>query len=167
MAIVGDTASFKHLHCIPLDESAYSLAPDELEFYQSTTNIDNEVELKRHILDIQAKAYKLACTQHCVVGNDARKAALDGYPVKNIVATDLRRGEYNYFWDLGFKLFKDDPVTFPVPFLQGDIFDTKFLDPDATKSSNRPDFSGLNSLTDLLGHTAIIHASAFFHLFSE
>ncbi|KAG8793796.1 hypothetical protein FRC12_001568 [Ceratobasidium sp. 428] len=199
MAIVGDTVSFKHLHCIPLDESAYSLAPDELEFYQSTTNIDNEVELKRHILDIQAKAYKIfpyPCIRGfmftklkvlrypayahvleygrthpdaiflemaCCFGNDARKAALDGYPVKNIVATDLRRD----FWDLGFKLFKDDPVTFPVPFLQGDIFDTKFLDPDATKSSNQPDFSGLNSLTDLLGHTAIIHASAFFHLFSE
>ncbi|KAG9122137.1 hypothetical protein FRC07_001614 [Ceratobasidium sp. 392] len=198
-AIVGDAASFKHLHGIPLDESAYSLAPDELEFYQSTTGITNEVELKRHIIDIQTKAYKIfpyPCIrgfmftklkvlrypayahvlEHgrthpdaiflelaCCFGNDARKAASDGYPIKNIVATDLRRD----FWDLGFKLFKDDPTTFPVPFLQGDIFSNDFLDPTASTPAVRPDLLKLKRLTDLLGHVDIIHASAFFHLFSE
>ncbi|KAG9120534.1 hypothetical protein FRC07_003932, partial [Ceratobasidium sp. 392] len=96
-------------------------------------------------------------------GNDVRKAALDGYPMKNIVATDLRRD----FWDLGFKLFKDDPTTFPVPFLQGDFFSNDFLNPTASKSVVRPDLLKLNSLTDLLGHVDVIHASAFFHLFSE
>ena len=71
------------------------------------------------------------------------------------------------FWDQGFKLFKDSPSTFPVPFLGGDILSSDLLDMSATKSSARPDLSSLVSLTELLGHVAVIHASAFFHLFSE
>ncbi|KAL5633509.1 hypothetical protein ACGC1H_003863 [Rhizoctonia solani] len=99
----------------------------------------------------------------CCFGNDARKAALDGFPIENIVATDLRRD----FWDLGFKLFKDDPTTFPVPFLEGDIFSTQLLDLESPRSTERPKLPDLKSLTELLGHISIIHASAFFHLFSE
>ncbi|CAE6518172.1 unnamed protein product [Rhizoctonia solani] len=99
----------------------------------------------------------------CCFGNDVRKAALDGFPVENIVATDLRRD----FWDLGFKLFKDDPVIFPVPFLEGDIFSTRLLDLESPRSTVRPTLPDLESLTELLGHVSIIHASAFFHLFSK
>lgn len=77
-------------------------------------------------------------------------------------------------WDLGFKLFKDDPTTFPVPFIQGDIFSAELLDLDV----NSPDsFDGdhekhsslasVKSLTELRGHVSIIHASAFFHLFPK
>lgn len=41
------------------------------------------------------------------------------------------------------------------------------LDLKASKRPARPDLANLASLTDLLGHVSIIHASAFFHLFSE
>ncbi|KAF8600504.1 hypothetical protein BDV93DRAFT_533865 [Ceratobasidium sp. AG-I] len=184
---------------MPLDESLYSLSPDEREFFRSTTGISDESELKRHIIDIQTEAYNVfpyPCIRRfmftkfkvssypvyahvveygrthpgaiflemaCFFGIDARKAALDGYPTENIVATDL----HEEFWDLGFKLFKDSPSTFPVPFLGGDILSSDLLDLNASKSSARPNLSSLTSLTDLLGHVSFIHASAFFHLFSE
>jgi len=197
--LVGDAASLESLKRTQLDDSLYSLSPDELKFYQSTTGILDESELKRHIIGVQTEAFhifpypcirrfmftKLKVSRYpiyahvlehgrthpgaiflemaCCFGNDARKAAQDGYPMENIVATDLRRD----FWDLGFKLFKDTPTTFPVPFLGGDIMSSDLLDLNASKPSTRPNLSNLTSLTDLLGHVSIIHASAFFHLFSE
>ncbi|CAL1715527.1 unnamed protein product [Somion occarium] len=41
----------------PIDERLYSLEPDELEFFKSWTKIQDEEELKRHILKSQADAY--------------------------------------------------------------------------------------------------------------
>ncbi|KDN39420.1 hypothetical protein RSAG8_08826, partial [Rhizoctonia solani AG-8 WAC10335] len=197
--LVGDATSLKSLQRTHLDESLYSLEPDELQFFQVNTGITDPAEIKQHIVAIQAEAFeifpypciryfmftKLKVTRYpiyahvleygrthpgaiflemaCCFGNDARKAALDGYPVESIVATDWRRD----FWDLGFKLFKDDPTTFPVPFLEGDIFSTQLLDPESPRSTDRPKLPALKSLTELLGHVSIIHASAFFHLFSE
>jgi hypothetical protein len=68
-------------------------------------------------------------------------------------------------------LFKSTPESFPVKFLPGDIFEPSFLEPreilDTKPSSAVPDLSSLTSLTPLLGHVSAIHASAFFHLFSE
>ena len=43
----------------PLDESLYALDEDELAFFKSQTGIDDEGELKKHILTIQAKAYEV------------------------------------------------------------------------------------------------------------
>jgi hypothetical protein len=43
----------------PLDESLYSLDSDEVAFHLSQTGIETESALKIHILDIQAKAYKV------------------------------------------------------------------------------------------------------------
>ncbi|KAM6495362.1 hypothetical protein JOM56_008068 [Amanita muscaria] len=43
----------------PLDESLYSLDEDELAFFKSETGIDDEGELKKHILTIQARAYEV------------------------------------------------------------------------------------------------------------
>ncbi|KAJ1306497.1 hypothetical protein OPQ81_007499 [Rhizoctonia solani] len=197
--LIGDGASLKSFECTDLDDSLFSLEPDELQFFQVATSISDPSAIKHHVLAIQAEAFKIfpyPCIRifmftklkvsrypiyaqvleygrthldaiflemACCFGNDARKAALDGYPVENIVATDLRRD----FWDLGFKLFKDDPTLFPVPFLQGDIFSAQLLDLESTGSSKRPKLSELKSLTELQGHVSIIHASAFFHLFSE
>ncbi|KAH7335613.1 hypothetical protein B0J17DRAFT_670811 [Rhizoctonia solani] len=197
--LVGDAESLKSYRRTHLDESLYSLDPDELQFFQANTGITDPLEIKQHILAIQAEAFKifpypcirsfmftkLKVTRYpiyahvlehgrtqpgaiflemaCCFGNDARKAALDGYPVENIVATDLRRD----FWDLGFKLFKDDSTTFPVPFLEGDVFSSQLLNLESPRPTERPHLPDLKSLTELLGHVSIIHASAFFHLFSE
>jgi hypothetical protein len=72
------------------------------------------------------------------------------------------------FWDLGHRLFRTTPETFPVKFLAGDAFD------DANLSLTAPILSGppppaasVNSLTELRGHISVIHASALFHLFDE
>ncbi|ELU40028.1 NmrA domain-containing protein [Rhizoctonia solani AG-1 IA] len=181
---IGDVASLKYLERTNLDESLYDLDANELRFFQLATDIRDPAEIKQHILSIQAEAFKAEeerNTDNVLVGNDARKAALDGYPLENIVATDLRRGKSDCpitptqkltrgridFWDLGFKLFKDDPALFPVPFLEGDIFSSQLLDLDAPRPTERPKVPHLKTLTELLGRVSIIHASAFFHLFSE
>ncbi|KIL67227.1 hypothetical protein M378DRAFT_73824 [Amanita muscaria Koide BX008] len=43
----------------PLDESLYSLDEDELAFFKSETGINDEGELKKHILTVQARAYEV------------------------------------------------------------------------------------------------------------
>ena len=44
---------------LPLDISLYSLQGDQLEFFRTTTGIQDEEELKQHILYVQAKAYEV------------------------------------------------------------------------------------------------------------
>jgi len=103
----------------------------------------------------------------CCFGNDARKAASDGFPVHNVIASDLRQ----QFWDLGHELFKSTPDSFPATFVAGDALNPEFLQPHApfyeAPQTGPPVFSSLTSLTPLQGHLSIIHASSFFHLFDE
>ncbi|KAI0653584.1 hypothetical protein C8Q70DRAFT_927470 [Cubamyces menziesii] len=104
----------------------------------------------------------------CCFGNDIRKAVYDGYPVENVVASDLHPAE---FWELGHKLFRSTPETFPVPFVAGDAFDPAHLaivPPFYTPPDTPvPHLSTLTSLNPLRGHVSAIHASSFFHLFDE
>ncbi|PSS37142.1 hypothetical protein PHLCEN_2v1015 [Hermanssonia centrifuga] len=103
----------------------------------------------------------------CCVGNDVRKAIVDGFPMNQALASDLQPE----FWQIGHKLFKSTPNTFPVPFIPGDVFDPAFLAPaeiPATAPTEPlPPLSILTSLTPLIGRLSAIHASAFFHLFGE
>ena len=74
------------------------------------------------------------------VGNDARKAIADGFPVHNVIASDLEEGTETHmsialvtydvileFWRLGHTLFKSSAETLPVPFIPGDAFNEAFL----------------------------------------
>ncbi len=76
-------------------------------------------------------------------------------------------------WDLGHKLFRSTPESFPVPFVEGDIFNPEFLaiaPPLATSTSAPPDLPDLRSLTSLnplRGKATAVFTGAFFHLFSE
>ncbi|OSD04930.1 hypothetical protein PYCCODRAFT_1363568 [Trametes coccinea BRFM310] len=103
----------------------------------------------------------------CCFGNDIRKAVYDGYPVENIVASDL----HQEFWELGHKLFRSTPESFPVPFIPGDVFDQTHLEPAppfySPPDTPTPQLSSLTSLNPLRGRVSAIHASAFFHLFDE
>ncbi|KZT67618.1 hypothetical protein DAEQUDRAFT_713142 [Daedalea quercina L-15889] len=106
----------------------------------------------------------------CCFGNDIRKAVVDGFPIQNVIGSDL----YPAFWELGHKLFKDTPETFPVPFIAGDALSPAFLQPSppaySPPSTPPPDHASLKeagTLTPLLGHVSAIHASSFFHLFNE
>jgi len=185
-----------------LDERLYSLSPEESKFYKLQTGIDNDNDLRDHILSVQAKAYDIypyPCIRifsftkiriahqidydhvlklgreregailldiGCCFGNDARKAVSDGYPVENIIASDLRQE----FWDLGHVLFKSTAETFPVPFIAGDVFDPNHLTSApyyVEPPTAAPHLKSLTSLTPLQGHTSAIYASSFFHLFSE
>ncbi|QRV73733.1 hypothetical protein RhiJN_01747 [Ceratobasidium sp. AG-Ba] len=178
-----------------LDESLYSLSDEELKFYLAWTGISDEDELKRHILDIQARAYKIfpypcirrlsftrlrlhhhPAYKHALeygkthqdalyleLGCCSRKIMLDGFPPQNIVATDL----HQEFWNLGFELFNDDSSKCPISFVHGDILASEMLDSSKDKTDTQPDLANLHSLNELLGRVSIIHAAAFFHLFSE
>lgn len=76
-------------------------------------------------------------------------------------------------WDLGHKLYRTTPETFPAGFVSGDAFSdsTTTLQeplsspplPEARPESLIP----LTSLNPLRGHVAAIHGSLFFHLFDE
>jgi SAM-dependent methyltransferase len=44
----------------PLDENLYNPRPQDAAFYKELTGIEDDEALKQHILDVQAKAYKVA-----------------------------------------------------------------------------------------------------------
>jgi hypothetical protein len=48
-----------HRSAPPLDESLYDLRPQDAAFFKEITGIEDDTALKQHILDIQAKAYKV------------------------------------------------------------------------------------------------------------
>ncbi|KAK7694219.1 hypothetical protein QCA50_001399 [Cerrena zonata] len=185
-----------------LDEEYYSLEQDEASFFKTYTGIEDDAELKKHIMKVQTDAYsvfpyncirrfaftKLKISRFpayqdllrlgrerpgalfldlgCCFGNDVRKAVVDGFPVQQAIASDLRPE----FWDLGYQLFKDDKEKFPAVFLPGDIFDNNFVPDDRSKvetTTKLPPLTELTSLAPLLGRLSAIHTSAFFHLFDE
>ncbi|KAH7872125.1 uncharacterized protein C8R40DRAFT_1053221 [Lentinula edodes] len=196
------------IYKMPLEERFYDLDAEQVEFFRNETGIQDEEELKHHIVAVQTKAYSIyrypcirlfqfaklriarlpaypdllrlgrerkgaifldipCCCQY--VGNDTRKAVQDGYPIDNVVASDLHKD----FWDLGHEMFKSTPESFPVPFIQGDVFDPKFLEasppftlgnPPATPV---PTLNTLTTLNPLRGHLSACFCGAFFHLFSE
>lgn len=80
---------------------------------------------------------------------------------------------YAEFADLGHKLFRTTPETYPISFVPGDALDPKHLEvvPPFTTANTptgpAPDLRGLASLNPLHGRVSAIHASSFFHLFSE
>lgn len=187
----------------PLNPSFYKLDDQEARFFKLMTGIQDDAELKEHILRVQAKAYSVyeyPCIRRfaflnlkisrmpayervlkmgqerpgailldmgCCFGNDARKAVADGWPIQNVVASDLRQ----VFWDAGHELFRTTPEAFPLKFVPGDVFDSAhvaprepFYEPPSTPA---PDLQSLTSLTLLQGHVSAIHASSFVHLFTQ
>lgn len=42
---------------IPLDETLYSLKPEEAAFFKQQTGIQDDGELKRHVLEVQKEAW--------------------------------------------------------------------------------------------------------------
>ncbi|KAJ7873999.1 hypothetical protein B0H14DRAFT_2224458, partial [Mycena olivaceomarginata] len=105
----------------------------------------------------------------CCCGTDIRKVARDGFPIGNLIASDVLAD----FWTIGHELFRSTPETFPVVFLPGDALDAEFLEPSTPLTApseikgSPPPLSSLTSLTPLRGHVSVIHISSVFHLFSE
>ncbi|KAG1750824.1 hypothetical protein EDB19DRAFT_1353312 [Suillus lakei] len=187
----------------PPDDNLYSLSSEEVAFFKEQIGFDDEEDLKRHILEIQAKTYKLApypwirgfiflllnisnnpMYEHilklgrerpdavlldigCCFGVDARKAAADGFPAKNIIASDL----HNDMLELSHELFKTTPASYPACQIPGDVFDPEFISIAAPSNDISPapaiDLSSLKSLNSLHGRISVINATRLFHLFPE
>ena len=88
--------------------------------------------------------------------------------------TTLTNPFLSEFWNLGHRLFRTTQETYPVPFVQGDIFDKNYINPAPpcyeVPATPRPDLQSLpskKSLTPLQGHVSAIHVSSFFHLFQK
>ncbi|EJD05460.1 uncharacterized protein FOMMEDRAFT_165874, partial [Fomitiporia mediterranea MF3/22] len=161
MPMSDGASNNKDIPGIELDPDLYDPSREEIDFLKSQTKIEDEDELKQHVLDVQKEAWSIVnyrCIQSfgfitlkishlpayqdllrlgkqrqgaifldfaCCFGNDTRKVIADGYPVENVIASDLKKE----FWEIGHKLFKSDPGSFPVPCIQGDIFDPNHLAP--------------------------------------
>ncbi|GJJ09839.1 hypothetical protein Clacol_004063 [Clathrus columnatus] len=148
---------------LPLDDE-YNISSEESTSLKRVIGIQDDNELKQHLLSVRTEAYAVG------FGSDSRIIIADGYPLENVITSDL----YSDYWTIGHKLFKTTPETFPVPFLQGDIFDPNFLQPGvpALDTSSQiidspPSLTNLMSLTPLQHHISVIYTSSFFHLFGE
>jgi len=96
-------------------------------------------------------------------GNDIRKLVDDGFPATKVVASDINAE----LWELGHNLFRSNSDTFPVKFVEADIFDETTLSSKPTLPSFRPDLRMLRTLTPLKGHVSTIVLQMVFHLFDE
>lgn len=47
----------RQIPVLPLDSSFLDLEEEEAEFFKSLTRITNDEELRKHIIDVAAKAY--------------------------------------------------------------------------------------------------------------
>ncbi|KAG1841698.1 hypothetical protein DFJ58DRAFT_666422 [Suillus subalutaceus] len=188
-----------------VDTSLYSLSSKEAAFFKAQIGIDDDEDLKRHILEVQAKAYKLApypwirgfifilvnissnpVYEHILklgrerpdavlldigFGIDARKAAADGFPAKNIIASDIHNVNPFHMLELSHELFKTTPASYPACQIPGDVLDPEFLSVAAPLDDVSPapatDFSSLKSLNPLRGRISAINVTRFFHLFPE
>ncbi|GJJ13730.1 hypothetical protein Clacol_007986 [Clathrus columnatus] len=150
----------------PLDPSLYAIADDDAKFLKECTGITDDEELKRHILTVQAEAYArenaIMLDIGCCLGNDSRRAIADGFPLHDVLCSDLLAG----FFNVGHKLYKTTPESYPLAFFEGDIFNTDFAFAETT-TTTIPKLSTLTNLGQLKGKISVIHGSAFFHLFED
>lgn len=97
------------------------------------------------------------------VGADSRKLVFDGYPGKNVHATDL----HSRYLVLGHKLF-NDKESCKITFFPADIFS---FNPTPSVPSTSPEaidlFSAASPFDPYRGKATHIYTGLFFHLFDE
>ncbi|KAG2343139.1 hypothetical protein BDR05DRAFT_934102 [Suillus weaverae] len=84
----------------PLDENLYNLRPQDATFYKELTGIEDDAALKRHILDVQAKAYKVA-PYACIYLFMFTRRKLSGLPAYQQVVRIGRECKNPIFLDVG------------------------------------------------------------------
>jgi SAM-dependent methyltransferase len=154
----------KH-HILAVQAKAFAVAPYPCIYSFGFTRL----RISRHPKYQSVLQFGRDCTNPlfldlgCCFGNDARKAVADGWPVTQMISTDLRQE----LWDLGHVLFRSTPTSFPSHFIAGDCLDPAFLSCESRPTSQSlPDLSSLATLNDLHGKLSAVHASSIFHLFS-
>ncbi|KAF5342837.1 hypothetical protein D9758_013377 [Tetrapyrgos nigripes] len=132
------------------------------------------IPIFKHVLELgKTRQNAIFLDIGCGFGHDTRKTIADGYPIENVIASDI----HPEFWTLGHELFKSTPESFPVPFILGDALDDAFI-PDClpfdtethkplTEKPSQTTLASAKSLAPLQGHVSAVHASALFHLFVE
>ncbi|KZV69969.1 hypothetical protein PENSPDRAFT_752895 [Peniophora sp. CONT] len=175
--------------------TAYSPAPEELEFLKTQTGIIDEVKLKAHVEDVQRRAYAVfpyVCV-HRFAFTKPKIGRHFAYP--RLLALPRSRSRA-IFLEVGCCFGQDirkaiadgypaqDAIASDLrqgfwdiglelfaaapslPFVQADLLE---LDKEALVSTSvaepPADLASLSSLTPLRGHVAVIYASAVFHLF--
>jgi len=165
---VGDDDNLR-CHILRVQEKAYDIFPYPCirSFTFLLLGMSTLPEYA-HILNLgQERRDGILLDMGCCFGVDSRKAVADGFPLRNIVTTDLREE----FFDMGHALFNTTPTTYPINFVPGDVFDPNMLQVvppfDKPPATEKPELSTLTSLNPLAGRCAVIYAANFFHLFSE
>ncbi|KAF8209371.1 hypothetical protein K438DRAFT_1711683 [Mycena galopus ATCC 62051] len=154
-------------HVLAIQKKAYEVYPYpcirlfgfvRLKINQNRAAYEHVLSLGRNIPDA------LLLDIGCCVGNDLRKIASEGFPVQNIVGSDL----HQEFWDLGHELFRSTSASFPATFLAGDAFDPEFLSvpPERTQPTSS-NLGTVKSLNDLHGRFSAIHCASLFPHFDE
>ncbi|KAJ6545835.1 hypothetical protein DFH09DRAFT_1172047 [Mycena vulgaris] len=156
-------------HILAVQAKAYNLCPYTcIRLFVFTRARISTLPAYPHVLQLaRERTGAILLDLGCCFGIDVRTAARDGFPAKNILASDLRSD----FWNIGHQLFRSAPATCPIAFLAGDAFDPDFLEPAAPVSAPlevpAPQLAALTRLTPLHGHVAALYVSLVFHLFPE
>ncbi|KAG1790335.1 uncharacterized protein HD556DRAFT_1537867 [Suillus plorans] len=129
-----------------VDTSLYGLSSEEAAFFKAQIGIDDDEDLKRHILEVTRRKHTILNISSYPVyehilklggerpdavlldlgycfGVDARKAAADGFPAENVIASNI----INEFLELGHELFRTTSNSYPGCFFPGDVFDPEIL----------------------------------------
>ncbi|KAI9461142.1 hypothetical protein HD554DRAFT_2028371 [Boletus coccyginus] len=154
-------------HILDVQERAYAVAPYPCIRFLSFLAVEiPQLPVYNDVLKLgQEREGTLFLDLGCGFGNASRKLALDGFPAKQIIASDL----HPELWNFGHVLFRSTPDSFPATFLAGDVFDPAFLSP--FKSGSAPpmeaNLSNISTLNELRGNVSVIWASSLFHIFPE
>ncbi|KAF7980978.1 hypothetical protein HWV62_35782 [Athelia sp. TMB] len=98
----------------------------------------------------------------CAMGTDVRRLAYDGYPAKNMLATDLRQS----FLDEGHELYGDARNS-PIRFFTSDVFEIPAPTSSASCAVSEVPLAQVTKLADLQGQVTHMYMALLFHLFDE
>lgn len=94
-----------------------------------------------------------------IVGTDARKLVVDGYPAQNVFACDL----HQEFLDHGDQLYAGDARTHGIRFMAADVLEL----PHSSGNAADVPLAEVKELSQLRGKVLHLYAGNFFHLFDE
>ncbi|KAK0469998.1 uncharacterized protein EV420DRAFT_1298372 [Desarmillaria tabescens] len=159
---IEDDAALKN-HILTIQEEAYKVFPYPCirRFAFTRLKISRQPCYQQFLNLGKDRKGAIYADIGCCFGNDPRKAVADGYPVEQVIASDL----HPEFWELGHRLFKSTAETFPARFIPADIFQLKGLTREG--GIPVPELPKVQSLAELRGNISAIHTSSFFHLFDE
>ncbi|KAI6117078.1 hypothetical protein EDD16DRAFT_1517867 [Pisolithus croceorrhizus] len=156
-------------HILSAQEKAYKVAPYPciLDFAFVRMWITKQ-PVYQDILDIgRERPDAIFLDLGCCFSVDSRKLALDGFPARGIISSDIKKE----FLELSHFLFRTSNGTWAGHSVQGGVLDPEMLSvapiTRGSKVGSLPDLSALTSLNPLHGHCSVINVSCFLHLFTE